>query len=140
MSETAQIQYLSPENMHKNPAYSQVITVSGPVKMVYVGGQNAVMADGQIVGKGDIAAQAEQVLKNLENALAAGGATVDNVIQWRVYMVHGQSLQAAYGVFMRAWGNLPKPPLITFLQVAALGVPDCLLEVEAVAAVPAKVP
>src|SRR5579872_4073555 len=106
MSDSGQITYLSPNNMHKNPAYSQVVTVSGPVKMIYVGGQNGVNADGQIVGKGDIAAQAQQVLINMETALAAAGATFNNVIQFRVYIVHGQSLPAAYGVFLHSLGKM----------------------------------
>src|SRR5262249_53055464 len=48
------VTHLNPEGLHRNPAYSQVVTVTGPVTTVYVGGQNAVTATGEIVGKGDL--------------------------------------------------------------------------------------
>jgi hypothetical protein len=54
------VQHLSPDGLHKNPAYSQAIAVTGPVRTVYVGGQNAVDSAGSIVGKGDIRAQTER--------------------------------------------------------------------------------
>ena len=57
--------YINPESLHHNPAYTNIVTVSGPVRTVYVGGQNAVDASGTIVGKGDFKAQSEQILKNL---------------------------------------------------------------------------
>jgi enamine deaminase RidA (YjgF/YER057c/UK114 family) len=67
------VQHLNPDGLHKNPAYSQAVVVTGNVTTVYVGGQNAVDASGKVVGKGDIKAQSEQVLENLGTALAAGG-------------------------------------------------------------------
>ena len=67
------VEYINPDGLNKNPAFSNVIAVSGNAKTVYVGGQDAVDASGQIVGKGDLKAQVEQVLKNLEIALEAGG-------------------------------------------------------------------
>jgi enamine deaminase RidA (YjgF/YER057c/UK114 family) len=50
----ASIKHLNPEGLHKNPAYSQAVAVAGPVKTVYVGGQNAVDSEGKLVGKGDL--------------------------------------------------------------------------------------
>jgi len=130
------VQYLNPNELHKNPAYSQVVVTSGKVKTVYVGGQNAVDAAGAIVGKGDVKAQAEQVFRNLQIALAAGGASVEHVIKWNVYVVAGQPPQPAFEVFQRVWGNRPNPPLITVLFVSGLANPDFLMELEAVAVVP----
>jgi enamine deaminase RidA (YjgF/YER057c/UK114 family) len=74
MTPTGQVQYLNPDALNKNPAFTNVVVVTGPVKTVYVGGQDAVDASGTIIGKGDIKAQTEQVLKNIQVALAAGGA------------------------------------------------------------------
>lgn len=130
------VQYLNPDSLIKNAAFTQVVTVTGPVKIVYVGGQDAVDASGAIVGKGDIRAQAEQVLKNLQTALAAGGAGLEHVIKWNVYVVQGQSLQPGFEVFQRVWGHRPNPPTITGLFVAGLGHPDFLLEMDAIAIVP----
>src|SRR5699024_3296810 len=86
------VQHLNPETMHRNPAFTQAVVVSGAVKTIYVGGQNAVDASGTIIGKGDIAAQTEQVLKNIQLALAAGGASIEHVIKWNLYLVQGQPL------------------------------------------------
>ena len=130
------VQHLNPDDLVKNPAFTNVIVVTGPVKTVYIGGQDAVDASGTIVGKGDIKTQAEQVLKNLQTALAAGGAELEHVIKWNVYVVQGQSLQPAFEVFQRVWGNRPNPPAITMMFVAGLAHPDFLVEMDAVAVVP----
>lgn len=130
------VQHLNPDSLHKNPAYSQAVVVTGNVRTVYVGGQNAVNAAGEIVGKGDIKAQTEQVLRNVEAALAAGGARLEHVIKWNVYIVQGQSLLPGFEAFQRAWGERPNPPAVTGLFVAGLASPDFLVEIEAVAVVP----
>jgi enamine deaminase RidA (YjgF/YER057c/UK114 family) len=130
------VEHLNPEGLHKNPAYSQAVVTTGDVKTVYVGGQNAVDASGEVIGKGDIEVQAEQIFKNLETALAGGGAKLEHVIKWNIYVLQGQPPQPAFEVFQRVWGNRPNPPLITLLFVSGLAQPDYLMEIEAVAVVP----
>ena len=51
---TGVVQHLNPDGLHRNPAYSHAVLVSGGRKTLYVGGQNSVDASGNIVGKGDI--------------------------------------------------------------------------------------
>jgi enamine deaminase RidA (YjgF/YER057c/UK114 family) len=136
MTTTGQVQYINPDALNKNPAFTNVIVVSGAVKTVYVGGQDAVDASGNIVGKGDIKAQTEQVLNNVQAALAAGGAQLEHVIKWNLYVVQGQSLAAGFEVFQQVWGRRPNPPAITMAFVAGLAHPDFLLEMEAIAVVP----
>ena len=65
------IQHLNPDGLFKNPAFSQIITTQGLGKTIYIGGQDAVNAEREIVVKGDIAGQTEQVMKNLQTALLA---------------------------------------------------------------------
>jgi enamine deaminase RidA (YjgF/YER057c/UK114 family) len=130
------VQHLDPDGLPKNPAYSQAVVVTGPVKTVYVGGQNAVDASGKIVGKGDIKAQSEQVLKNVGTALAAGGAKLEHVVKWNVYIVQGQSPVPGFEAFGRAWGDRPNPPTITVLFIAGLANPEFLVEIDAIAVVP----
>ncbi|HSD56639.1 MAG TPA: RidA family protein [Methanotrichaceae archaeon] len=132
----SKVSYLNPEGLHRNPAYSQVVAVTGIARTVYVGGQNAVDASGNIVGKGDIRAQAEQVFKNLEIALASGGARLEHVVKWNIYVIQGQQLQPGFEVFQRVWGNRPNPPVITGLFVSGLANPDFLMEMDAIAVVP----
>jgi enamine deaminase RidA (YjgF/YER057c/UK114 family) len=136
MAEKAVVQHLNPQGLPKNPAWTNVVTVSGPVKMIYVGGQNAADGSGQIVGKGDIAAQTEQVFRNMETALLAAGARLENVVKWNLYVLAGQPLQPGFEVFQRVWGQRASPPVITAAIVAALAHPDFLLELDAVAVVP----
>lgn len=131
-----QVQYINPETLNRNPAFTNVVTVSGPVKTVYVGGQDAVDATGAVVGKGDLGAQTEQILKNIGAALAAGGAQLEHIIKWNMYIVQGQSLREGFAAFQRFWGNRSNPPAITFAFVAGLAHPDFLAEIDAIAVVP----
>jgi enamine deaminase RidA (YjgF/YER057c/UK114 family) len=131
-----QVEYLNPETLHKNPAFTNVVVVTGPAKTVYIGGQNAVDASGAIVGKGDLKAQTVQVLHNIQAALAAAGARPEHVVKWTLFIVQGQSIAEGYAAFQSAWGNRPNPPAITMAFVAGLAHPDVLIEMEAIAVVP----
>lgn len=136
MTPAGQVQFINPDALNKNPAFTNVIVVTGPVKTIYVGGQDAVDSSGNIVGKGDIKAQTEQVLKNIQAALAAGGAQVEHVIKWTLYVVQGQPLQEGFEVFQRFWGNRANPPAISMAFVSGLANPDFLVEMDAIAVVP----
>ena len=130
------VQHINPDSLNKNPAFTNVIVVTGSAKTIYIGGQDAVDGSGNIVGKGDLKAQAEQVFKNLEAALSAAGAGLEHVIKWNLYIVQGQPIQPGLEVFQRVWGRRPNPPTITGLFVAGLAHPDFLLEMDAIAVVP----
>jgi enamine deaminase RidA (YjgF/YER057c/UK114 family) len=136
MAKASNVHYINPETLNKNPAFTNVIVVSGSVKTIYVGGQDSVDASGTIVGKGDIQAQAAQVLKNIQAALAAAGADLHHVIKWNLFVVQGQDLRAGFAEFQKVWGNRPHPPAISFAFVAGLANPDFLIEMDAIAAVP----
>ena len=130
------VQHLNPDGLSKNPAFTQAIVVTGAAKTIYLGGQDAVDKSGKIVGKGDLKAQTEQILKNIQAALAAAGAQPEHVVKWNIYVVQGQSVQQGYAAFQSVWGNLPNPPVITVVFVASLGHPDFLAEIDAIAVVP----
>jgi enamine deaminase RidA (YjgF/YER057c/UK114 family) len=136
MTPKGEVQYINPDALNKNPAFTNVIVVTGPVKTVYVGGQDAVDASGAIIGKGDLKTQTEQVLKNIQTALAAGGAQLEHIIKWNLYVVEGQPLRTGFEVFQRFWGNRPNPPAISGVFVAGLAHPDFLVEMDAIAVVP----
>jgi enamine deaminase RidA (YjgF/YER057c/UK114 family) len=133
---TGSVRYVDPEGLNKNPAFTNLVVVEGPVRTVYVGGQDSVDASGNIVGKGDVAAQTEQVLANLRAALAAGGARPEHVVKWNLLVVEGEPLEAGFSAFRRAWGDPPNPPAITMAYVAGLANPDFLVEMDAIAVVP----
>lgn len=131
-----EVKYINPDSLPKNPAFTNVVTITGPVKTVYIGGQDAVDASGAIVGKGDLKAQTEQILKNIQAALAVAGAQPEHVVKWNIYVVQGQSVQEGFAAFQSVWGNRTNPPIITVVFVAGLGHPDFLAEIDAIAVVP----
>ena len=135
---SGRVELLSPDGLVMSPAFSHVAVVSGSVRTIYVGGQDALTADGEIVGKGDLAAQTTQILTNNETALAAVGAGLEHVVKWNLFVVEGQPIGSGFEAFRRFWGNRSTPPpLITAAFVAGLGHPDWLAEMDAIAVVPA---
>jgi enamine deaminase RidA (YjgF/YER057c/UK114 family) len=131
------VEFLNPDGLPRNPAFSNVAVVSGNVRTIYIGGQDAFDAQGNIVGIGDIAAQTEQVLRNLRTALEAAGAGPEHVVKWNVFILDGQDFAAGYAAFQRVWGDSPNPPVITAAVVKGLAHPDFLVEMDAIAVVPA---
>ena len=96
-----QVQHINPDDLSKNPAFTQVVAVTGPGKTIYIGGQDAVDASGTIIGKGDIKRQVEQVFKNLRTALEASGAGLEHIVKWNIYIVQGQPLRPGFGAVAR---------------------------------------
>jgi len=131
-----QVQYINPGTLHSNPAFTQMVTVTGPVKTVYIGAQLAVDKDGTIVGKGDIAAQTEQIFKNIEACLDAAGAGPEHLIHWSIYVAAGQDMRPAFEAGMRWWGRRPNPPMNNVMYVAGFSPADFLISIEATAVVP----
>lgn len=131
-----EVKYINPDSLPKNPAFTNVVTATGPIKTVYIGGQDAVDASGTVVGKGDFKAQSEQILKNVQAALAAGGAGLEHVVKLNIYVVQGQPLQEGFAAFQQIWGNRPNPPAVSVMFVAGLAHPDFLAEIDAIAVVP----
>ncbi len=127
------VQFLNPDGMMKSPAFSQVVTTSGSGKTIYVGGQNAVNEKGETVGKGDIAAQTEQVMVNIDKALKAAGAAFKDIIKMNIYITQGQDIRKGFEASQRFFKDNVNQPVITGLFVAGIGDPDYLVEVEAVA-------
>lgn len=126
---------LRPDGLVQSPAFTHVAVVPPNATTIYVGGQNAVLGDGSLVGEGDVAAQTAQVMTNLRVALAAGGATVHDLVMVTVLLVDGADINAAYPV--AAAGLEGATPPVVAAMVAKLGVPGALVEVSAVAAVTA---
>jgi enamine deaminase RidA (YjgF/YER057c/UK114 family) len=137
-TDAGSVQYINPEGLPPGRGYTQVVAVSGPAKTIYVGAQTPVDASGALVGERDIAAQTEQVLKNVGLCLAAAGAKPEHIVHWNIYVIEGQPIQAAFEAAMRWWGSRPNPPANTVVLVRGFPLlPDVLLMIDAVAAVPA---
>ncbi|HEY4457531.1 MAG TPA: RidA family protein [Pseudonocardiaceae bacterium] len=128
-----EISLLRPDGLAHSPAFSHVAVVPPGATTIYVGGQDAVDADGNLVGGNDIVAQTRQVMANLVTALAAAGATVHDLVSVTVLITERADLARAYPV--AAQGLDGAVPTVLATRVAALGVPGALIEVSAVAAV-----
>lgn len=128
-----QVDYINPAGLQKPRGYTQVVSVSGPHRTIYIGGQDAVNEKGELIGKGSLKAQTEQVLGNIEKALAAAGAKLENLVKLTIYLVAGQNPREGFAAFQEKWQNKPNPPAITVLFVSGLGNPDWLIEIDAIA-------
>ncbi|MFE6281608.1 RidA family protein [Streptomyces sp. NPDC057877] len=125
-----------PAGLPRIDVYRQVSTATGS-RMVFVAGQVSWDADGVTVGEGDLAAQVEQCYLNVSTALASVGATFDDVAKLNVHVVDWtpDKMPLLLDGIARAsakLGSAPVPPA-TLLGVAALDVPEHLVEVEATA-------
>lgn len=128
------IERIRPKGLVSSPAFTHVAVVPPGATTIYVGGQNAVAEDGTLIGEGDVAAQAVQALANAKVALAAGGASLADVVQWTVLFVDGVDVTSAYRAIAAELAS-DRPPLVTAARVAGLAVPGALVELSAVAAV-----
>ncbi|MFI0776839.1 RidA family protein [Streptomyces sp. NPDC021212] len=130
------ITLVNPSELPAIDVYRQVSIASGS-KLVFIAGQVAWDAEGTTVGKGDLAAQVEQCYLNIATALAAAGGSFDDVAKLTVYVVDWtpDQMPTLLEGISRAGaklGGTPVPPA-TLLGVAALDVPDHLVEIEATA-------
>jgi enamine deaminase RidA (YjgF/YER057c/UK114 family) len=131
-----QLVHLNPANMHRNPAFSQGIIIPPGLRTLIIGGQNAVNEKGEVVGKGDIAAQTAQAVDNLIKVLEAAGGTLDNLVRVGLLLREDADLRAGFGAWMARAGNLANPPTVTAAFVSRLATPDYLIEIEATAVLP----
>lgn len=129
------VKYSNPEGLFDSKVFSQVVTVSGSGKTIYIGGQNAINSEGQLIGRGDLELQTKQVLQNIKIALAAENATFNDVIKLNIYIVDGCDPAVGFKAFKETIGEMEKHPLITVLKVAGLANPLCLIEIDAIAVV-----
>ncbi len=111
--------------------FSQVVIASG-TRHVFISGQCAFDTQGRIVGIGDIAAQTEQIMQNLQQGLAAAGASFDDLVKITIFVVDYTAekrnlIQAVRDRYIPADGG----PASTLIGVSQLVAEELLLEIEA---------
>jgi reactive intermediate/imine deaminase len=124
------VERIQPAGLSKPPTYSQVVKAGNTI---YIAGQVAQDERGQLVGRGDITAQAQQVFENLEKALSAAGADFGDLVKMTVYVTDPRYREALRDVRSKYLGG--ELPASTLVVVAGLAQPEYLLEIEAVAVV-----
>jgi enamine deaminase RidA (YjgF/YER057c/UK114 family) len=125
-------QLINPDGLPTPPTYTHVIVTAGS-KVVFIAGQEPEDAQGNLVGPGDLAAQARQVFANLGRAVAAGGARLDQVAKITIFVVHHRPEYLPVIEEARAALFGEHKPADTLVGVAALARPGYLIEVDAIA-------
>ena len=103
-------------------------------RTVYISGQIAIDAQGQLVGGEDMAAQTEQVFKNLQAALMAVGGDFGDVVKLTFYVADMSQMQAVRDVRDR-YIDLERPPASSAIEVKQLVRPEWLIEIDAIAVI-----
>ncbi|MFI5275053.1 MAG: RidA family protein [Ktedonobacterales bacterium] len=135
MAQPEHIQFLVPSTLAPVAGYSQVVTVTGG-RTIYLAGQVALDASRNLVGRGDFRAQAQQVFENLKAALAAAGADFSHVVKLNIYLLDRSQLPVLREV-RDQYVNTETPPASTLLVVQGLAQEEFLLEIDALASLPA---
>lgn len=112
--------------------YTDAVRAEGP--LLFVSGVVPVDGAGRLVGGDDVVAQARQVFSNLGAVLAAGGATLADVVKVTVFLTDVDDRARINVVRQEAFGEAR--PASTLVEIAALAIPGARIEVEAVAVVP----
>ncbi|MDG1907213.1 MAG: RidA family protein [Arenicella sp.] len=133
------IEKINPEELYGsvNFGFSHAVKADGAVT-IHCSGQVAWDKDYNVVGEGDVGAQARQALSNLKQVLAASGASVSDIVRIRTYVVnHNPALMEPIGQAIgEFWGDVT-PAANTWIGVQALALPDFLIEIEATAQIDA---
>jgi len=113
--------------------YSHVVTAQGASKLVFCAGQVAADPTGKVLPPDNFGAQTKMVMKNLKNALAAGGAKLSDVTKITIYICNPHDVSKARAILSDYFGE--HPPGSTLCVLRGLANPNFLLEIEAIAAV-----
>ena len=126
------IQRSNPPGLSTPTGYSHIVSANGG-RTIYISGQVAFDAKGQLVGKGDLAAQTRQVFANLDTALKAAGATFNDVVKTNYYMLDASQVQVVREIRSKYFSQ--DLPASTLVEVRRLANADFLIEIEVIAVV-----
>lgn len=123
---------INPADLPVPSTYSQVVVARGS-RMVFIAGQEPEDVHGDLVGAGDLAAQAHQVFANLGRALSAGGARPDQVVKITIFVVghRREYLPVIEEAQVALFGD--HKPVDTLVGIETLSNPEYLIEVDAIA-------
>src|SRR5580765_1713001 len=123
-------QIVNPSGVSRPQGYSHAVRKRGTP--VFLSGQVALDADGKLVGAGDVAAQVEQVFRNVRTVVEACGGTMDDVVKLTIYVTDAAYRPAVAAARQRHFAE-GRYPASTYLVVTALAIPELLVEIDAIA-------
>lgn len=125
----------NPPELGSPPGYSQIVEINAG-RIVFISGQTALDADGNLIGKDDFAAQVTQVFHNLAVALQDRGCTAANLVKLTVFLTDMNNLGRYREARNRFFATVtpPSAPAVTLVEVSKLYGPDFMIEIEAIAA------
>ena len=123
--------YINPPTLARPMGYTHVVEASG-ARTFYISGQVALDDSGNIVGEGDMGAQARQVFENLHTALRSVGASFKDVVKLTYFVVDMSQMQTVREV-RNQYIQPEYLPASTAVEVRRLAREEFLLEIEAVA-------
>lgn len=129
------VRFLNPIDLPRPFGYSHVAEVSGG-KTIYLSGQVALDRSGTLIGPGDLRAQTQQVFENLKGALAAVGADFNAVVKLTYFVLDISQIPIVREV-RDQFVNVQQPPASSAVEVRRLFRDDVLIEIEAIAIIPA---
>jgi len=133
-ADAPRIEYLKPEGLFNVPSFSQVTTATGG-KLVFVSGQVAWDKTGKPV-PGDLEAQTRLTYENLKLALAAAGATFEDVVKMTVFVKDLDNAKwKAISKVRSEYLSKERPPASTMIGVQGMVYEEMLIEIEAIAVV-----
>ncbi|GAA1972241.1 hypothetical protein GCM10009718_05090 [Isoptericola halotolerans] len=129
------VQLIRASNLSAVAEYAYAATAPRDARLIFLAGSCPLDDDGATVAPGDFAAQAAACVETMTRALAAAGATIEDVISTRVLVASSDQadLVTAWEVVRDAFGDHDVPS--TLMGVTVLGYDDQLVELEAIAAV-----
>ena len=131
-------QHINPTGIYKHPAFTRIVTVKGPMKMIFIAGQTPSDENYRCVAPGDLKAQYIQVMENLQAQLETAGATWDDVVYRRTFVLDvDEYLKVTREPGMPKFGNADKLPPSTMIGVTRLSNAEFLIEIDLTAIVEA---
>lgn len=122
----------SPPQLEPPVGFSHIAEATGR-RLVFFAGQVALDADLQLIGEGDLHAQTVRAMRNLEAALAAAGATWDDVVRRTTYTTLPHEYETIGAAIAEVMGADAQHPAASLVGVSALAMPGVLIEIEATA-------